>query len=394
MLRKLWSLLFSISLAVTMPGVVKAAEKPVQLYVNHDKLVGVHTVMKKGLLYVQAQEFFTKLGYKVSYDPELKEFITEVNGHELSFWATDDTIEFNGRIYYMDTPVFVMDDKPFIYVRLLGYIMEHSVDYDPAKQSVSMNPYGDGQMEAIRELVWKYDKTFSPDLLTSDNLERGYYSSDYDYQSYQLYGEVPLREYTATIDHSEFTSATEAALRVTYVENTDVLNRLHKYNLEIRWEDGMWKVARSEVTLNQWELPSDIDAKAAVIKKNFDKEQAEVLSDLASYFKAYNAEDLELTRQYTSPAEIQTWGEGDFSWENMLSSGFDFSDTTYQLSDERVVFLGEREAVVQATMEWSEVREGEDKEQSIFPALIFMDYTNNHWSYSYYMHLDDNSGNN
>ncbi|PWW00943.1 hypothetical protein DFQ01_11190 [Paenibacillus cellulosilyticus] len=146
------------------------------------------------------------------------------------------------------------------------------------------------------------------------------------------------------------------------------------------------------------ELPEDIDQKAAVIIKDHFSEQKVVLSNLSTYYTAYNAEDLDRLLQYTAPSFIEYWEDyvlGSETWEDHLKESFSYTDEKYKLSDERVIFLGNKEAVVQGTLSWSDATQDIAEGDYVYEALIYMEYANGHWTYSDYISLDqdfDNRG--
>ncbi|MNZ79617.1 hypothetical protein D3C78_982240 [compost metagenome] len=140
-------------------------------------------------------------------------------------------------------------------------------------------------------------------------------------------------------------------------------------------------------------LPKDVDEMAAQIKEKQYKEQNAVLSDLRTYYKAYNEENLDLTLQYTSPLFMEDWSAAIIwggEWEESLKAQFELSDARYKLSEERVIFLGEKEAVVHGKLEWSDASDGVEPGDHVFEALIYMDYANGHWNYSKDIDINQN----
>ncbi|MFB5675882.1 hypothetical protein ACE3NQ_09210 [Paenibacillus terreus] len=169
------------------------------------------------------------------------------------------------------------------------------------------------------------------------------------------------------------------------------MDQKNEYNFEIKKENGQWKIAREDVTSDFVDLPKDIDIKAAEILQKYNQEQAAVLSDLKTYYKAYNTEDLNLTLQYTAPSFIERWNTGAtdwYRWEEMLKGHFEYSDSRYKLSEVRVIFLGKKEAVVQGVLEWTDSTQGIAEGDDVFPALIYMEFANGHWNYSDHLSLD------
>lgn len=269
---------------------------------------------------------------------------------------------------------------------MVSNLAKYSVNYDKPTQTVSLKSYGYGQEAAIQELLTKYYETYSPRLLTSDNLKLGYLNLEYDYEANQPISEIIVKDYKMTIDQIEYTSSNEATLQVTYIKNTEELNREDVYEYDICYERGQWKIARDSWIYNRMELPADIDQKVAAILENRHSEQNAVLSDLRTYYNAYNAEDLNLTVQYTDPSIINQWNEvvfGSETWESMMKEHFAYSDTRYNLFDERVVYLGEKESVVQGKLNFKN-----DKYDYVYEVLIYLKYVNGHWTYSEDISLD------
>ncbi|MBD8840672.1 hypothetical protein IFU39_22910 [Paenibacillus sp. CFBP 13594] len=108
----------------------------------------------------------------------------------------------------------------------------------------------------------------------------------------------------------------------------------------------------------------------------------------------FNQKDFDLTYKYTSPFDIGRMNANAVdewrTWEHITRASFEYGDTTYHMSNERVVFLGEKQAVVHATMQWSSVSEKIEQHSSEYNALIYLDYANGHWNYSDEFNIDAN----
>lgn len=219
----------------------------------------------------------------------------------------------------------------------------------------------------------------------------GYHNPEYDYEANQVNSEIPVRESKLSIDRIEYTAKDQATLQVTYIKNTEELNRKDVEVFVIRYEQGQWKIAHDGWFYNKLELPGDIDQKAAAILEDHFIEQNNVLSDLRKYYAAYNAENLDQTIQYTAPSFIKEWEGiviGSKTWKDNLKELFSHSDNRYKLTNERVVFLGKKEAVVQGTLSWSDMTEGVTEGDEVFEALIYMENANGRWTYNYELDLD------
>lgn len=382
MVRKFICFLLLICLVWNAP-VLAAAEKPIQLYVNNEKIIGINPILKSGVMYVPYRKFFEAMGYKTSFDPDTLQISGLINGSEIIFWAGEDVVEYDGYYYDLDESIPVINGQVYFPLRFAGQFIKCSVIFDKEKLSASMMKYGDGQETAVHDLVVKFFRSFSPKLLTYDNPKIGYNSRDYDYEANQHESEIPVREFSVNIGGIEYSSANEATLQVTYIENTQVLNRKEEYVFEIRKERGLWRISNFTLISAIMNLPKDINETAAKVIENQNKEQSEVLSDLRTYYKARNEENLDLTVQYTTPSFIEKWNNIDDStknsWEKLVQSGYDHDVWKYMLTEERVVFLGKSEAVVQGTREWSDILKGVTDVNEV---LIFMNYANGHWNYS------------
>ncbi|MBO7745087.1 copper amine oxidase N-terminal domain-containing protein [Paenibacillus sp. MWE-103] len=391
--RKLVGLLLLFCVVATIPLVAKAASvrKPIQLLVNHKQLAGVNPIVKSGVMYVPYRKFFEAMGYKAAYDPDTRQISGFINGADIKFWVGEDVIECNGVSYGLDEVIPVFNGQVYIPLRQFGYFVKYSVYFDQPKLTVSLKPYGDGQEAAVKELVTKYYETFSPQLLTSDNLTLGYMNLEYDYEANEAVSEIPVRDFKVTIDRIEYTSESEAKLQVTYIKHTEELNREDVYAFKIRYEQGQWRIADEVWIYNKMELPEDIDQKAAAIMENHFSEENAVLSDLRTYYTAYNGEDFARTLQYTAPSVIKHWDDyvwGPETWEDNLRAIFSYRDERYKLTDERVVFLGEKEAVVQGMLSWSDATEEVAEGDYVYEALIYMEYANGRWTYNSDISLD------
>ncbi|SDX92976.1 copper amine oxidase N-terminal domain-containing protein [Paenibacillus sp. CF384] len=394
MVRKFIGLLVVFCLLVTTPLVANAASvsKSIQLVVNNKQIAGVHPVVKSGVMYVPFRKLFDAMGYKsAKYDPGTGEVSGNVNGADIRFWSGDNVMEVDDGSYYLDHEIPVFNGQVYIPLRQFGQIAKYSVYYDQPKLTVNLKSYGYGQETAVKELVTKYYETFSPKLLTSDNLTLGYMNLDYDYEANQAVSEIPVRDFKVNIDRIEYTSDHEATLQVTYIKRTEELNREDVFGYNLRYEAGQWRIAHEGMMYSNMESPEDIDQKVEAIMKNRFNEQSAVLSDLRTYYTAYNAEDFKRTLQYTAPSFIKHWNDyvmGPETWEDSLKAIFDHSEERYKLSDERVIFLGKKEAVVQGMLSWSDVTEDIKDGDDIFEALIYLEYANGHWNYKEDISLD------
>ncbi|OAB33004.1 copper amine oxidase N-terminal domain-containing protein [Paenibacillus glacialis] len=394
MIRKSLVLLLSFCFLVTTQlfSGVASADKSIQLYVNSVKIAGVHPIVMSGVMYVPYRPFFAALGFEVAYDTDTRQISGVIRGAEIQFWAGEDIIEYDGRVtYYLDKAIPVFNGQVYLPLRLVSNLAKYSINYDKSNLTVSLKPYGFGEEAAIQDLLTKYFETFSPRLYSSDNLKLGYMNLDYDYEANKPVSEIKVRDFKVTIDWIEYTSATEAQLQVTHIKNSEVLNQSDVYLFDVRYERGQWKIANEASIFNRMELPVDIDKKAASIMENRYSEQNAVLSDLRTYYKALNEENLEFTVQYTDPSFIKEWNDvvfGSLTWDSSMKGHFSYSDYRYILLDERVVYLGEKEAVVQGKLDFSTGKDDEGADNYIYEALIYLKYANGHWTYSEYINLD------
>lgn len=393
MIRKFLVSLLSFCLLVTTQLFVgvASADKPIQLYVNNVKIAGVHPIIMSGVMYVPYRPFFSALGFKVAYDPETRQISGGIRGAEIQFWAGEDIIEYDGVTYYLDNAIPVINGQAYLPLRLVSNLSKYSVNYDKSNSTVSLKPYGFGEEAAIKDLLTKYYETFSPRLYSSDNLKLGYMNLEYDYEANKPVSEIKVRDYKVTMDWIKYTSATKARLQVTYIKKSEVLSLSDVYLFDIRYERGQWKIANEALIFKSIEIPEDIDKQAASIMENRYGEQNAVLSDLRTYYKALNEENLELTVKFTDPSFIEQWNDVVFSsvtWDSSMKEHFAYSDYRYILFDERVVFLGDKEAVVQGKLDFSIAKDDEGADNYVFEALIYLKYANGHWTYSDDINLD------
>lgn len=390
MLRKLICLLLIICLVSTVP-VISAAEQPIEFYVNNEKINGINPIMKSGVMYVPYRDFFNALGYKVSYDANTEQISGVINGSELFFWVGEDLVEYNDHLYSADEPIPIINGRVYLPIRLIGNLANYSVSYD--KQIVNLYTYGFGQETAVRDLVTKYYETHSPTLLTYDNRELSYYNLNVDYDAYLRVSEVPVRDFVVTINKIEYTSANEANLEVTYIKNTEILDQKDVFAYKVRKDSGQWRILAEKDISSNMQLPSDINETVAKIMEKQNKEQNAILSDLHTYYKADNEENLNLALQYTSPLFIKRWNaviiDPNATWERVLAENYFYSEEKRKLSEERVVFIGEKEAVVHAMLEWSDASDEYAEDQPyLYEVLIYMDYANGHWNYYNSLHIN------
>ncbi|ECH9276479.1 copper amine oxidase N-terminal domain-containing protein, partial [Salmonella enterica subsp. enterica] len=272
---------------------------------------------------------FSALESKVAYDPETQKISGVIRGAEIQFWVGEDIIEYDGETYYLDNAIPVINGQVYLPLRLVSNLLEYSVKYDKSNSTISLKSYGFGEEAAIKDLLTKYYETFSPRLYSSDNLKMGYMNLEYEYEANQQVSEIKVRDYKVAIDWIKYTSTTEARLQVTYIKNTEVLNLSDVYLFDIRYERGQWKIANEALIFKSLDIPEDIDTQATSIIENRYGEQTAVLSDLRTYYKALNEENLELTVQYTDPSFIEQWnGEvfGSVTWNSSMKEQFADSD--------------------------------------------------------------------
>jgi len=377
---------FTLITPVLGASAASVADKPIQLYMNGKKLAQVNPIVRSGVLYVPVRKFCEALGYKLT--AEEGQVTAVINGAKFSFQPGWDYIKFmDASIIGLAEPVPVIQGQSYLPLRLIGDRAKLFVDYDRQKNTVSLKPYGYGQETAVRELITKYYDAFNPNLLTSDNPELLYY----DYESNRIGREVPVRDFQAIVHRIDYFSPAEAKVQATYIRNTEVMDQQDEYVFKIRYEDGQWKIALSAWISDRLELPEDIEKTAATILEKRGEERKTVLSDLKTYYQAYNSEDLPLTLRYTSPSFIRQWNAEEIGdWEDYQRENFAYSDPRFKLSKERVVYIGEREAVVQGELSWTDPRLQLTGDTYIYPALIFMEYADGRWTYSYDLDLNQN----
>lgn len=395
MLRKLFfSMLALCLIAATAPVMVAANERPIQLIVNNEGKGELDALIQKGVMYVALRPYLNALGYTVQYNAADKEVSSDIDGTDLVYWFGEELIGFNDQMYVLDAAAPIIKGHIYLPIRLLSEFTTHTVEYDKHQRSIRMLKYGHGQEPAIRALITKYYETNSPKLLTDDNYQLHYYNLDFDYEAdaYKSISEIPVRHFNVVIDDIEYTSNTEATLKVTIILNNQVLDRKNEYVFDIRNENGQWKISRIDWVSLHFILPNDIDETAAAILENHNQDQAAVLQDLRTYYKAYNEENLELALRYTSPSFMERWQAlliDHSTWKQSLEAHFAYADEREMLSEERVVFLGEREAVVQGTLEWSQSVGGNPEGSDFFEVLIYMEYANGHWNFKESLDIDN-----
>lgn len=386
MIKKIFIFLL-VTCLMTSVSVVSAADKQVRLYVNDIEINTIEPITKSGLTYVPFRQFFEALGYTVGYNAEAKEVFGRKPGSDIKYWLGEDIVEQNGVSYRFFDETTIFEGRIYFPIRFIGDLLGYSVHYDKQQRTVNLTQFGYGQDQAIRELLNKYYRNFSPKLLTSDNPELGYYNLESENDANTPPSEIPVRDFVITINSTNYIAEDEATLHVTYVENTQVLNKTDEFVLTIRQEEGMWKIAQSTMMASTSELPSDINETAKAILVDHNDEQEAVLSDLRTYYKASNEENYELTYQYTSPLFIDHWNgamvDPRRTWDEVLRVNFLISDERVKLSKERVVFLGEKEAVVHGFIDWNDLTQDIAEGDIIYEALIYMDYANGHWNYHY-----------
>lgn len=394
---KLVSLLLILCMAAAMPQIAEAtAVKPIQLIVNGKKIEGAKSIVRSGYMYAPYRILFEAVGFKTGYDAATGEIWGTLGESKLSFSAGSDVLEYDGRLYYGQIPV--INGQTYLPVRLVGEIAGYAVHYDKNASTLTMKAYGFGQEAAIQNLIKMNFGPYNPKYLTKDNAEHAYHNPNYDYVTHERVSEVPVRLFKAEIAKRKYMSANEAVMWVTYTQNTDVLELKSKCTIHMRKEDGQWKIVRTNWYSHQSDLVANADELAAAIVTNQKVAQKNVLEDLHAYYNALNAENYERQVEYTSPNAIRAWNEevgATMTWEEVHEGLFEEYEMRYKLSGERVLFLGEKEAVVHAILDWSDSTQGVAEEDDVHEVLITLDYANGHWTYYEDFSLDndyDDSG--
>lgn len=324
------------------------------------------------------------MGYRADYSIESREIFARTDHSEIYF--VPDVGYFDDKEGYveLEKPGILIDEKFYLPIRFAAWYTKHSVAYDRKTNTARMVEYGYGQEQVILDLVKTYDRAFTVKLLASDHIQRSYLT---DSKIAPQVSEIPDRIYNVDITSITYESANQALLYVTYIRNNQVMDDQHEIVFRIIKENNQWKILQDRYLSSNTTLPEDIDKSVHTIKENFNEKQQNVLSDLRQYYRAFNQKDFDLTYKYTSPFDIERMNANAVdewrTWEHITRASFEYGDTTYHMSNERVVFLGEKQAVVHATLEWSYISENIEQNHSIYEALIYLDYANGHWNYSY-----------
>ncbi|MCW3795528.1 copper amine oxidase N-terminal domain-containing protein [Paenibacillus sp. LS1] len=384
MLKKIPVFFLAVGL-LSIPSLVYAQnnKEPIQLYVN-EKPTDINLMTKSGTVYVPFREFIQLMGYRADYSIESREIFARTDHSETYF--VPDVGYFDDKEGYveLEKPGILIDGKFYLPIRFAAWYTKHSVAYDRKANTARMVAYGYGQEQAILDLVRAYDRAFTVKLLASNHMQRFYLTESWIAPQER---EIPDRIYNVDITSITYESANQALLYVTYIHNNQVINDQHEVVFRIIKENNQWKILQDRYLSSNTTLPEDIDKSVHTIKENFNEKQQNVLSDLRQYYRAFNQKDFDLTYKYTSPFDIERMNANAVdewrTWEHITRASFEYGDTTYHMSNERVVFLGEKQAVVHATLEWSYISENIEQNHSIYEALIYLDYANGHWNYSY-----------
>ncbi|WP_434749178.1 stalk domain-containing protein [Paenibacillus amylolyticus] len=376
-------LLVTVAISMPWPSLANAQTNntPVQLYVN-EKPTDIQLMRKAGTVYVPFREFLQRMGYQTAYSVEKHEISALIGESTFIFYPDDGYISGSGDYYELQRPGIQINGKFYLPIRFAAWLTKHAVQYDKESNTARMVEYGYGQEKAVLDLLTTYDRAFSVNLLASDNLEKSYLRDMIDLPK----SEIQDLRYNVNITSITYESANQALLYVTYIHNNQVINDEHEVVFRIRKENNEWKVLQYRYLSVSQTIPNNIDQVVAAIRENSSKQQEFILSDLRTYYKALSEEDFDLTYKYTSPfiiEQINTLaGDQDWmKWENGKKSTFAYEDSTYHLSNERVVFLGEKQAVVHATLNRDFTSHTKERYPIIYEALIYLDYANGHWNY-------------
>lgn len=391
MLKKMLVFVLVLGL-ISIPSLAYAQDnkESIQLYVN-EKPTNIKLMTKSGTVYVPFREFIQLMGYQADYSVVDREISVKIGISKFIFLPDDGYISGSGDYYELQRPGIQIDGKFYLPIRYAAWLTKHAVKYDQKSNTAWMVQYGYGQEKEILDLITTYDRAFTVELLASDHMQRSYLT---DSKIAPQVSEIPDRIYSIDITSITYESANQALLYVTYIHNNQVINDQHEVVFRIIKENNRWKILQDRYLSSNTTLPEDIDKSVHMIKENFNEKQQNILSDLRQYYRAFNQKDFDLTYKYTSPFDIERMNANAVdewrTWEHITRASFEYGDTTYHMSNERVVFLGENQAVVHATLEWSYISENIEQNHSIYEALIYLDYANGHWNYSYDHDISEN----
>ncbi|WP_339305364.1 stalk domain-containing protein [Paenibacillus sp. FSL R5-0519] len=391
MLKKMLVIFLVLGL-ISIPSLAYAQnnKESIQLYVN-EKPTDIKLMTKSGTVYIPFREFIQLMGYQAEYSVVDREISVKIGKSKFIFLPDDGYISGSGDYYELQRPGIQIDGKFFLPIRYAAWLTKHSVKYDQKSNTAWMVQYGYGQEKEILDLITTYDRAFTVKLLALDHMQRSYLT---DSKITLPESEIPDRIYSIDITSITYESANQALLYVTYIHNNQVMDDQHEIVFRIKKENNLWKILQSEYLSSYTSLPEDIDTSADNIKENFKEKQQSILSDLRTYYEALNQEDYELTYKYTSPYKIQQRNSDALAdwmtWEKSKKASFEYEDATHHMSNERVVFLGEKQAVVHATLQWSSISENGEQHSSEYNALLYLDYANGHWNYSDEFNIDAN----
>ncbi|WP_433747840.1 stalk domain-containing protein [Paenibacillus amylolyticus] len=377
---------------ISLPSLAYAQnnKESIQLYVN-EKPTDIKLMTKSGTLYVPFREFIQLMGYQADYSVVDREISVKIGNSKFIFLPDDGYISGSGDYYELQRPGIQIDGKFYLPIRYAAWLTKHSIKYDQKSNTAWMVQYGYGQEKEVLDLITTYDRAFTVELLASDHMQRSYLT---DSKIAPKVSEIPDRIYNVDITSITYESANQALFYVTYIHNNQVMDDQHEIVFRIKKENNMWKILQDRYLSSNTTLPEDIDKSVHTIKENFNEKQQNVLSDLRQYYRAFNQKDFDLTYKYTSPFDIERMNANAVdewrTWEHITRASFEYGDTTYHMSNERVVFLGENQAVVHATLEWGYISENIEQNHSIYEALIYLDYANGHWNYSYDHDISEN----
>lgn len=392
MLRKFFcSILLLIVSTSTSVSAISASQlvRPVQLLVINDKLNGVSPIIQSGISYVPLRAFFEAFGYTILV--ENGKATVNLNGLKYHFSPSKYEVEHDQGVYSLDNPIMELDGKLYIPLRQAAELLKYEITYDQTRNIINLFPFGYGEEEAVKKLMNNLIKSKISyiNLEHENHLTTNFYTQKDEWS----FREIPLKEYNVSIHKIDYSSPNEAYIQASYIKKTPVYDEEATCEYWIYKKEGEWKFYSIALNSIQRDVPKDIESRAMQIIENQNNEQNQVLEDLREYYKALNEENVEKTLQYTSPSLINGWygSPKPDARTNALRSLYRMKDYQYKISNERVIFLGKQEAVVQATLEYTGF-EFLDGGTYLFNALIYMDYADGHWTYASDLSLDVDYG--
>ncbi|MEC0093800.1 stalk domain-containing protein [Paenibacillus macquariensis] len=341
----------------------------------NNKPLAVKAIIIDNTAWVPLRMLLATMDISLPYNTESGQISAILRGEELQFWSGENELVYGRTRYFLEQPVFTIEGAVYAPLRLIGTVAGYDVQFDKNRHTVSMMEYGLGQDKAINQVVEQYFKNMDPQLLSWDN-------PDLEYTPELNLSEVPYRNFSVTAGEINYTAANEAEVTAECRSGSEVIHEIKEVTFALRNVNGDWKIVKASWLHYNMELPADIDETVFNLAARRPHDVMKILEDTRTYYRAMNEKDYETVIGYISPRFIKEQGTSIVgTYTDFLKGILEVSSDFEMLLNERVVFAGDKQAIVHAFVEWSNETAGKKNGPFLYEELIYLDLVDGRWTH-------------